>query len=144
MKKISILFLTLLLALCVCSCGKTEKAAPDITEKETIPVAEEGATGIESQEALDLKYFLPEYEFDEIIEEHYEESNNDYYINAKVDKQQYDEYVELCKEAGFTHRVDDGNDPLLYNAFSENGAEICVTYSEKNSTIFVLVYHKSF
>ena len=71
-KKISILFLAILIALSVCSCGKTDKSAPDITEKETVPVAEEGATGIESQEALNLRYVLPEYEFDEITEEHYE------------------------------------------------------------------------
>ena len=66
-KRISILFLTLLLALSVCSCGKTEKITPDtVTQEETVPVAEEGATGIESQAALDLINNLPEYEFDEV------------------------------------------------------------------------------
>ncbi|MBQ6265710.1 MAG: hypothetical protein IJK60_09710 [Clostridia bacterium] len=143
MKKLSILFFVLMLSFCACSCGKTEKTAPDITEKETVPVAEEGATGIESQEALNLKNYLPEYEFDEIIEEHYEEGSNDYYIHAKATKQQFDEYVELCKEAGFTHRVDGAEDPLLYNAFGENGAEVSVTYSEKTSSVFVLVYLKN-
>ena len=144
-KRISILFLTILLALSVCSCGKTEKTTPDtVTQEETVPVAEEGATGIESQAALDLINNLPEYEFDEVIEEHYDENSKDYYINAKATKQQFDEYVELCEKAGYIHHVDDGSDSMFFNAYSDSGMEVSVSYSEKESTVFVLVYHKSF
>ena len=143
MKKITILFLSILLALSVSACGKTEKTAPETTGKETVPVAEEGATGIESQEALNLKYVLPEYEFDEIIEEYYEESSNDYYINAKATKPQFDEYVELCKSACYVHRIDNGSDNMFFNAYSDDGMEVSVSYSEKNSTLFVLVYRKN-
>lgn len=132
-----------MLSFCACSCGKTEKTAPDITEKETVPVAEEGATGIESQEALNLKNYLPEYAFDEIIEEHYEESSHDYYINAKATEQQFDEYVELCKKAGYIHRVDDGSDGMFFNAYCDDGMEVSVSFSEKNSSLFVLVYRKN-
>ncbi len=143
MKKLSILFLSLLLALAVCSCGKTEKTVPVTSPEKAIPTAAEGATGVESQEALNLKYILPEYEFGEIIEEHYEESSHDYYINAKATEQQFTEYVELCKKAGYVHNVDDGSDPMFYNAYSDSGAEVSVSFSEKDSTIFILVYQKS-
>ena len=141
-KKLLLFFITIFL-LFICSCGKTERSISETNSGISIPVAEEGATGVESQEALNLKYLLPEYEFNKIIEEHYEESSKDYYLNAKASKQQFDEYVDLCVKAGFVHRLDGESDSLLYNAYSDNGAEIDVSYSEKNSEIFVLIYKRN-
>ena len=141
-KKLLLFFITIFL-LFICSCGKTERNISETNSGNSIPVAEEGATGVESQEALNLKYLLPEYEFNEIIEEHYEESSKDYYLNAKASKQQFVEYVDLCVKAGFVHRLDGKSDSLLYNAYSDNGAEIDVSYSEKNSEIFVLIYKRN-
>ncbi len=141
-KKLLLFFITIFL-LFICSCGKTERSISETNSGTSIPVAEEGATGVESQEALNLKYLLPEYEFNEIIEEHYEESSKDYYLNAKASKQQFDEYVDLCVKAGFVHRLDGESDSLLYNAYSDNGAEIDVSYSERNSEIFVLIYKRN-
>ncbi|MBR0120297.1 MAG: hypothetical protein IJM10_00775 [Clostridia bacterium] len=143
MTKKLLLFIITIFLLFICSCGKTERSISETNYGTSIPVAEEGATGVESQEALNLKYLLPEYEFNEIIEEHYEESSKDYYLNAKASKQQFDEYVDLCVKAGFVHRLDGESDSLLYNAYSDNGAEIDVSYSEKNSEIFVLIYKRN-
>lgn len=105
--------------------------------------AAEGATGIESQLALDMKHvLLPRYEFTEITEEYFnqEESRVYYEFYAKATEEDFTNYVELVKEErGYTDRRDNGADEHFYCAKNGRGYEIGVSYSDEDSIIYVYI-----
>ena len=146
-KKLSAIFLTAAVLLSLCACGAKEDGNKNLTEtsqvtEKPVPTAKEGATGLESQGALNIIYYLPDYKFKEIIEEDYFDYKNEYNLLANCSEAEYKDYVAKCGEAGFTDRLDTGKDPFLFDAVNSKNAEVYVSYSKEKSEISVIAYFR--
>lgn len=128
-RKIMILAFVVFAAFAFTSCGKP-----------ATPAASDIAIGVESQSALDRIATLPDYEFDSVIEEEYQEDSDIYYLTVSGDKKDFDNYVKKCRRAGFDTQINSADETTLYNAVSADGNEIHISFAEDDNIIYISAY----
>lgn len=133
-KKIIAVLLVAVMALSFAACSGTgDSKKPAVT-------APLGATGVDSQEALDLKALLPEYEFNAVNEELFNEDGNSYELYVEGDAEDYAKYTKLAEKAGFTDNLISNDAENCFSKRNSDGIELDISFSPDNNEIVIFIY----